>query len=79
MTRTIKLAVVAAVMLVAAFGYQAGMPGWVYATAAAGAAATAGAWQQIEKQAVRWMPDDDFPHWMLANLSAGRADRKGRT
>ena len=63
-------------LVVAGLGYQAGAPGWVYASAAAGAAATAGAWHRLEQQAVRWMPDKDFPNWMLTNMSAGQANRK---
>lgn len=79
MKRTIKLATVAGAMLVAALGYQAGAPGWIYATAAAGSAATLGAWHEIERRAVRWMPDEDFPSWILANLSTGASQRKERS
>ena len=79
MKRSIRLATVAAVILIGALGYQAGIPGWAYAGAAAGAGAAIGTWSKIELRVARWMPDDEFPKWMIANLSAGQADRKPRS
>ncbi len=76
MKRSIKLFAVAATVLVVGLGYQSGLPGWAYASVVAGTAATAGAWHQIGKKAAYWMPDKDFPHWMLASVSSKRADRK---
>ncbi|MEM7427393.1 MAG: hypothetical protein AAF441_14965 [Pseudomonadota bacterium] len=76
MTCSIKVAGVAAVMVIAGLGYQAGVPSWICASAITGLAATGGAWQHLQKRAVRWMPDDDFPRWMLANMAAASGDRK---
>ena len=79
MKRSTRVAASAAVLLVGALGYQAGVPGWAYATAAAGAAATLGTWHKIEVRVARWMPDDEFPRWMISNLTAGQADRNRRS
>ena len=70
-----RIIAVACVMLFAGLCHELGASHWVLGTVVAGAAVVAASLKTVEKKASVWMPDEDFPRWMLGELGAGRNPR----
>ncbi len=60
---------VAGVVAVLALCYQLQAPQWVLAASAGLAAMSIGAWYSLEKRVAAWMPDSEFPNWLLIQMS----------
>ncbi len=59
----------AGVMAVLALCYQAQAPQWIFGGLAAMAGAGTAFWFSLEKRAAAWMPDAEFPNWLLTQMS----------
>ena len=59
----------AGVMAVLALCYQLGVPHWVYAGFAALAGTGAFVWFALEKRVAGWLPDNEFPAWLLTQMT----------
>ena len=60
---------IAGFMLFLALCYQAQLPQWIYAGFAGMAGSAAGLWFVVEKRVTAWMPDSEFPNWLLTQMS----------
>lgn len=64
-----KPVAVAEAMTVLAFCYQLQVSQWVYAGIAGFAAIGTAFWFTLEKRVTAWMPDTEFPNWLLTQMS----------
>ena len=60
---------VAGTMAILALCYQMQVPQWVYAGVAGVGGAGAALWYTVEKRVTAWMPDSEFPNWLLTQMS----------
>lgn len=60
---------VAAAMTVLALCLQLQVSQWVYAGIAGFAGVGTAAWFNLEKRVTTWMPDSEFPNWLLSQMS----------
>jgi len=60
---------VAGFMMVLALCYQVQAPQWIYAGMAGFTGASAALWFTLEKRVASWMPDSEFPNWLLTQMS----------
>lgn len=59
----------AGLMTVLALCYQLGVPQWVYGGLAVLAGAGIAAWFALEKRVSAWLPDSEFPAWLIIQMS----------
>ncbi|MCP5080284.1 MAG: hypothetical protein GY948_01150 [Alphaproteobacteria bacterium] len=64
-----KPVAVAGIMMILALCYQVQAPQWIYAGMAGFAGAGAALWFRVEKRVTSWMPDSEFPNWLLTKMS----------
>ena len=60
---------VAGAMTFLAFCYQLGVSQWVYAGLAGFAGVGTILWFTLEKRVSAWLPDSEFPAWLLTQMS----------
>lgn len=60
---------VAGTMTILALCYQLQVSQWVYAGMAGFAGTGAALWFTLEKRVATWMPDSEFPNWLLTQMS----------
>ncbi len=60
---------VAGLMTILALCYQLGAPHWVYAGLAGLTGGGIALWFTLEKRVSAWLPDSEFPAWLLTQMS----------
>lgn len=64
-----KCIAVAGVMTVLALSHQLQVSQWIYAGMAGFAGIGATLWFTLEKRVATWMPDSEFPNWLLNQMT----------
>ncbi len=55
--------------MVLALCYQLQVSQWIYAGMVGFAGAGSALWFTLEKRVAAWMPDSEFPNWLLTQMS----------
>ena len=70
MNRSEKLIATGSVLFVLALCLNLNIPAWAYGATLTLAAGAASGWSLLERKMTAWMPDSQFPVWLLNQMSS---------